>query len=141
MNLALHFYLLNDNFSPEYAQANHDGEESENNPLYDWEDELFIGDLMAVDLKRDSSFNLEGFLPDDQPFSHEVKQMFTIELTSDSGQKAHLGVSESILDHFDWQEEGDQATLKVYIKAHEPHGNHAPGIYIASKEFPKELVF
>lgn len=36
MKLKAHFYLLNIDFSPEYAEANHNGEESENNIKYEW---------------------------------------------------------------------------------------------------------
>ena len=42
MKINAHFYLLNDDFSPEYAEANHGGKESDNNPLYEWEDEFSV---------------------------------------------------------------------------------------------------
>lgn len=141
MKVALHFYLLNENFSPEYAEANHGGQESENNPLYEWEDELEVKNLKQVELLRDSGFTIEGYLPDESPFAAQFKNMFTIRMTTDEGQLAHLGVSESILEKYELHETEDQTTIKAYIKDYEPHGNPMPGLYVASKEFPKELVF
>ena len=44
MILSAHFYMLNDDFSPEYAEANFEGKESENNPAYEWEDELELSE-------------------------------------------------------------------------------------------------
>ncbi|TNE56317.1 MAG: hypothetical protein EP338_00300 [Bacteroidetes bacterium] len=139
MLLKLHFFLLNEDFSPEYAEANHDGKESENNRLYEWEDALEIREVKQVDFERNGQVLLQGVLPNDEAFSHLVAGMFVIRIETEEGQEAKLGVSESILDRYEWDE--NEALLKVYIKDYEPHGNPAPGIYIASKEFPKELVF
>ena len=42
MKLVAHFYLLNEHFSQEHADAQHNGEESENNYKIEWEDELAL---------------------------------------------------------------------------------------------------
>lgn len=141
MKAILHFYLLNDDFSPEYAESNHGGQESENNPLYEWEDELEVKDLKKVEVLRDSSFTIEGYLPDESQFSAVFNNMFGIRFTTSDGKLAHLGVSESILEKFELLEQEGQSIIKAYIKDNEPHGNPMPGLYVASKEFPKELVF
>lgn len=141
MILHLHYFLLNENFSPEYAEANNQGKESENNPRYEWEDELEIKDLKRADIQRDVPIRLEGHLPNEEFFSVDLTNMFAIELETADGQLARLGVSESILDHFEDVPGDGERTLNIYIKDYEPHGNPVPGIYVASKEFPKELVF
>lgn len=141
MKLNAHFFLLNEHFSPEYAEANHGGKETENNQKHEWEDELEIKDLVSVSINRNANIPLQGYLPNDDFFSVEATNMFQVELTTEKGEKAYLGISESILDSFELNETTELSTLNVYIKDYEPHGNPMPGIYIASKEFPKELVF
>lgn len=141
MKLTAHFYLLNDNFSPEYAEANHGGNETENNPFYEWEDELEVSNnLTSTELIRDGSFTLAGEMPDGESFSTEVSNMFLLKLKLDNGSEGYFGVSESILDRYTLEGETDQV-LKVYIKDYEPLANPMPGVFIASKEFPLELIF
>lgn len=141
MKLTAHFYLLNDNFSPEYAEANHGGNETENNPFYEWEDELEVStNLTSTELIRDGSFTLAGEMPDGESFSTEVSNMFLLKLKLDNGSEGYFGVSESILDRYTLEGETDQV-LKVYIKDYEPLANPMPGVFIASKEFPIELIF
>jgi hypothetical protein len=135
MTLNLHYYLLNDNFSPEYAEANFNGEESENNPKYEWEDEIEIQDVSQFDILRNSILPLNGELSSGESFSYDVLNMFAIHIKTNDGKEAFLGVSESILDSFEVKEN----KINICIKDYEPHGNPLPGVYIASKEFPKEL--
>jgi hypothetical protein len=135
MTLNLHYYLLNDNFSPEYAEANFNGEESENNPKFEWEDEIEIQDVSHFDILRNAILPLNGELSSGESFSHEVLNMFAIHIKTNDQKEAFLGVSESILDSFEVK--GNK--INIYIKDYEPHGNPLPGVYIASKEFPKEL--
>lgn len=141
MKLTAHFYLLNDHFSPEYAEANHGGKETENNPLYEWEDEMEVSDgLASTELIRDGEFRLAGELPDGTPFDEPVVKMFLLQLKMENGAEGYFGVSESILDSYTLEGESDQI-LKVYIKDYEPLANPMPGVFIASKEFPKKLIF
>lgn len=142
MKLTAHFFLLNDHFSPEYAEANHGGKESESNPLYEWEDEMEVSDgLKEIEVLRNGSFHLAGELPDGELFSHSVEKMFLLALKMENGQVGHFGVSESILDSFTLEGDDNHQVLKVYIKDYEPLANPMPGVFIASKEFPKALIF
>lgn len=142
MKLTAHFFLLNDHFSPEYAEANHGGKESENNPLYEWEDEFEVSEgLASVEVVRKGTFHLAGELPDGKPFNCPVYEMFLLELKMQDGQVGHFGVSESILDSFTLEGDANHQVLKVYIKDYEPLANPMAGVFIASKEFPKELIF
>lgn len=142
MKLTAHFFLLNDHFSPEYAEANYGGKESENNPLYEWEDEMEVSDgLKEIEVLRNGSFYLAGELPDGEQFNHSVEKMFLLALKMENGQIGHFGVSESILDSFTLEGDDNLQVLKVYIKDYEPLANPMPGVFIASKEFPKALIF
>jgi hypothetical protein len=76
-------YLLNEHFSPEYAEAQHNGKESENNLRYEWEDEFAItSDVLSVTAIENASLPLQGEMPDGQIFSHEVSKMLLFEIAS-----------------------------------------------------------
>lgn len=140
MNCKVHFYLLNDDFSIEHAEANHDGKESENNRLHEWEDELEITtDVTGMEMHEQASFPLQGQFPNAKDFNFEIINMRLFELSGE--QQTILGCSETLLDSYDWAEEEGSYILKVYLKDYEPLTNPIPGIYIAVQEFPKELIY
>lgn len=135
MKLNAHFYLLNDDFSPEYAEANFNGQESENNPLYEWEDELDVNDVKNIEIIRKGEYPLRGEF-ESGPFEFNLPNMFLVVLELENGQQGAFAVSESILDSY--KHEGNR--LDVFLKDYEPMSNPIPGVYIAAKEFPKELI-
>ena len=138
MNCKVHFFLLNDDFSIEHAEANHGGKESENNRLYEWQDELEItSEVTGMEMHEDASFPLQGQYPNGNDFRFDIAKMRLFELSGD--QKTVVGCSESLFDSYEWIE-GENFTLKVYLKDYEPLTNPITGIYIAAQEFPKELV-
>ena len=135
-------YLLNEHFSPEYAEAQHNGKESENNLRYEWEDEFAItSDVLSVTAIENASFPLQGEMPDGQIFSHEVTRMLLFEIASSDAPTTFVGASASIVDSYEIDQSGVDIRLKIFLKDYEPMSNPIPGIYIASKEFPKELIF
>ena len=139
MNCIINVYLLNDHFSVEHAEANNGGKESELNRKHEWEDELKITtEVSGIVQHENVSFPLEGEMPDGSKFSHEVKGMRLFEIQGE--QSTYIGCSESILDSVEILEEG-QYNLRIFLKDYEPMSNPIPGIYIASQEFPKELIY
>jgi len=142
MKCTAHFYLLNEHFSIEHADSNHNGEESESNLKHEWEDELEITSNISEIVEHEkSSYFLQGSLPSGEHFKEEVKNMRIFELKTDGVDSTMLGCSESILDSFKLNETNDLFELNVYIKDNEPMSNPVPGIYIATNDFPKALIF
>lgn len=132
---------MNEHFSIEHAEAHHNGEESEMNPKFEWEDELSItNDISDIIIHENTIYPLQGEMPNGDSFRFEVPKMRLFELKSDIGS-TYIGCSESILDSFELEEVNDTYILKVIIKELEPMSNPTPGIYIAAQEFPKELIF
>jgi hypothetical protein len=141
MRCRIHFYLLNAHFSMEHAETHHDGEESEFNQMFEWEDELAItSEVEGIESNRYTTYPLQGVLPDGTQFSHEVSEMRLFEIKTVDQPITYVGCSESILDSYEIKEDNEQITLRVYIKDYEPMSNPVPGIYIAAQEFPKELI-
>ena len=83
-------------------------------------------------------YKIRGQFPDGKDFHFDITKMRLFELSGD--QKTILGCSESLFDSYEWIE-GDNYTLKVYLKDYEPLTNPISGIYITAQEFPKELMF
>lgn len=140
MKVTVHFFQMNSDFSPEHAEAHHDGKESENNLKHDWEDELEVSDnLESVEIIRKGIFTLQGHLADDTPFSYDIPNMFLIAMTLKDGQKGYMGVSESMMEDYEESGTKDHPIYKVYIRDYEPCWNEIPGVFIASNDFPKKL--
>ena len=137
-----HFYLLNDHFSIEHANENFNGEESELNRRYEWEDELEIKtEVSDVHVEENGTYVLQGELPDGDAFSNEIPKMRLFNIANGEQVVAQLACSESIISSFDIEKSEEALTVKIYIKDDEPLANPVPGIYIAAQEFPKELIF
>lgn len=142
MQCSIHFYLLNSDFSEEHADLHHGGEESEFNTLYEWEDELTVtSDVLSIETIPFASYPLQGVDPDGKEFAHDVENMRLFEIIANDGPNFYVGCSESILDSYSKENLDDEMIiLKVYLKDYEPMSNPIPGIYIASQEFPKDLI-
>jgi hypothetical protein len=141
MECIINVYLLNDHFSIEHANAHHDGKPSENNPLYEWEDEFKITtEVKEVLVKEKDTYVLQGEL-NNQAFSYEIPNMRLFYIHSDNAPVTVIGCSESILDKAELIEKDKQFNIVLTLKDFEPMANPIPGLYIAAQEFPKELIF
>ena len=90
---------------------------------------------------KDSSYFLAGSLGDGSNFSIEVPKMRLLKITSSDAPDLYVGASESIISEVRINRNENHLKMEIFIKDLEPMANPIPGIYIASKEFPKELVF
>ena len=135
-------FLLNEHFSPEYAEAQHGGKDSENNRRYDWEDEFAItSSVKKIEVLQGVEYPLRGVLPDGKEFSYDVPSMLVFKIVSEDAPETYIGASQSIVDRFEQEELEGKVRIRIYLKDYEPMANPIPGVYIASKEFPKELIF
>lgn len=142
MKCTIHTYLLNDLYSQELADSQNNGEQTPDNKKYDWEDEMNVSSRVNdVEELKDSSYFLAGSLGDGSNFSIEVPKMRLIKITSSDVQDLYVGASESIVSEVRINRNENYWKIEIFIKDLEPMANPIPGIYIASKEFPKELVF
>jgi hypothetical protein len=142
MKCIINVYYLNEHFSQEHADAHHEGKPSANNRKYEWEDEMKITtEVQEVVEHRKASFPLAGELPNGEAFSHDVSNMMLFEIISEGNPSTFVGCSESMLHSARSYTENDTFRVEIVIKENEPMANPIPGIYIASLEFPKALVF
>jgi len=142
MTCTIHTYLLNDLYSQELADSQHNGEQTPDNKKYGWEDELRVSSsVLEVIPLKDSTYLLAGTSADSKDFSIEVPNMRLIKIISSDAPDLYVGASESIISEVRINRNEIHWKIEIFIKDLEPMANPIPGIYIASKEFPKELVF
>ena len=61
MKCTIHVYLINELYSQEFADEFHNGNPSEDNKEYDWEDELSISsNVVSTEELSNSVYKLEG---------------------------------------------------------------------------------
>jgi hypothetical protein len=67
--------------------------------------------------------------------------MLLFSVFSDNAPTTYVGASQSIVDHFGIEDDKDKIVVQIFLKDYEPMANPITGIYIASKEFPRQLIF
>lgn len=141
MNCKIHIHLLNELFSQELADEKHGGKESADNLRYDWEDELDITSAVTlVQEQTDAVYTLAGYDENDALFSYEIPAMHLFEIHSETDPITYVGASKSIVDHCTHTSDSKGHTIRIFLKDYEPMANPVPGIFIASKAFPKALI-
>ncbi len=141
MKCTIKVYCLNQFYSQEIADRDHNGLPSEDNREFDWEDELKVSsNVETANEKQGATYVIAGQMGDGSTFSYDVPNMRVVEILSSDAPVLQVGVSESILDEVSIEQIQDELLVSFFIKDYEPLANPIPGIYIASKEFPKELI-
>lgn len=141
MKCQVNVYLLNALFSQKLADESNNGKEDADNRKFLWEDELAITtEVKSVIEHSDVSFPLQGVMPDGEEFSIDVRGMRLVQISSVDGPDVYVGASESMIDRLEVEKKEGDFSIRLYLKDDEPYANPIPGIYIASKEFPKELI-
>lgn len=141
MRVKAHFFLVNEDFSPEFADANYDGEESENNLRYYWEDALEIkGECSDIEELKQSEYVLQGMIGEGEHFSFSIPNMRQLLVKGEDGSVTPLAFSENIFHEFTVDEEEGVHIIRVYFKDYEVFSNPIPGVYITAADFPEELA-
>ena len=141
MNCKIHIHLLNELFSQELADAQHNGKETADNLRYEWEDELEItSEVTSVVEHQTATYTLAGYDENNTLFSYEIADMHLFEIHSADHAPTFVGASKSIVDHCELTQEQNTYKISIFLKDYEPMANPVPGIFIASKSFPKALI-
>lgn len=139
MRFTASFYKLNDDFSPEYAEAQNNGEPSANNRLYEWEDELALkNQIISVETEEKSAFILRG-QRDGNEFEEKIDDMTIFNIVGEDGSVTEMACSRELIEKYELLE-NNEFKLEVFLKGTEPLSNPIPGVYIALQKFPKSLI-
>ncbi|RFC54935.1 hypothetical protein [Brumimicrobium aurantiacum] len=140
MKCTARFYKMNYDFSPEFAEAHHDGNESENNRFYDWEDELALtNEVKDIEVIEEGVYQLQGE-KGGEAFTEDIKNVVLFNIIGEDDSVTQMACSKSLVMKFDVEKTENEINLSVYLEEMEPLTNPIPGIYIAIQDFPKFLV-
>jgi hypothetical protein len=130
--------MNNELYSQEFADEHHNGEESADNKLYEWEDEMNIrAEIAEVDVEENAIYTLRGEKGDGEVFEIDIPEMLIFNFISEDNAVTQIACSQSLLDSYDLII--NDKILTIFLKG-EPYANPIPGLYLASKSFPKELI-
>ena len=142
MNLHLHFILVNSEFNQGIADDLNEGQESEDNIRYLWEDELKVSEpVKEFKIRNNAIYTLAGHFPDDKEFSFEIWDMTIVDCLTVNEKSMQFAVSKKILKKTEKivNEEAGETHLYFYLKDLLPLENPMEGVYIIKQDFPKEL--
>ncbi len=142
MNLHLHFILVNSEFNQGIADDLNEGQESEDNIKYLWEDEFKVSEpIKEFKIKNNAIYTLAGLFPDDKEFNFEICDMTIVDCLTENGGNMQFAVSKKLLKRTEKivDEKTDETHLYFYLRDALPMENPMNGVYIMKHDFPKEL--
>jgi len=143
MKVTITIKLVNSQFNQDIAMAINDGEESEDNIKYLWEDEFEVkGEITSFKIKNNTTYQLEGYLPDDSKFSYTIPDVTIVECIDVSGNISQFPISKRLIKSTDKTEDAKtkDVLFSILLTDKYEHENPMDGAYILKSDFPKDLV-
>ncbi|HTL83267.1 MAG TPA: hypothetical protein VL651_16245 [Bacteroidia bacterium] len=130
---------INPSYSQELADKHHNGEETEDNYKYNWEDEFEIAEEVSdFRILNNTVYKLEG-MKDGEKFSYDIASMTVIECETKSGVSRFAASRSLIKDTKKNIAKDGDVTFYLILKGGKKVVNPMDGIYIAEHDFPIEL--
>lgn len=117
----------------------HNGEESEDNTRFQWEDELLVRGIQNIQVSDSNTYDLIGIHPSDGEFTYAIAHMRVVNLCHEGSQHTTIAVSERLVSSFSLEETSEAYILNIELKDDEPFINPIAGVYIANRDIPSEL--
>ena len=141
MKVTLNIKLVNSKFNQAYADKDNEGEETEDNIKYLWEDEFDIkGNVTNFKVINNTSYLLKGLYPNDDEFCFEIPNMTVLECTMQDGSITLLPFSKKAISKTDKVDSKDGLYFNINLKSIYEIVNPMLGVYIIKEDYPKELL-
>lgn len=141
MIVTINVKLVNSQFNQAYADKENEGEETEDNIKYLWEDEFEVqGNVTNFKVINNTTYLLNGLYPNDDEFSFEIPDMTILECTLDNGSTTLLPFSKKAISKTEKKETKKSMTFYVHLKSIREVVNPMTGVYILKDDYPKELL-
>lgn len=141
MKVTINVKLVNSKFNQAYADKENEGEETEDNIKYLWEDEFEVqGNVTNFKVTNNTAYLLNGLYPNDHEFSFEIPDMTVLECTLDNGTTTLLPFSKKAINKTEKVETKIGFTFYVQLKSIREVVNPMTGVYILKDDYPKELL-
>ena len=140
MKVIIAVKLLNSDFNQSIADDFHEGEESEDNIKYQWEDEFIVqGDVSSFKIRNSSPYVLAGLYPNGEKFSFEILNTSIVECITEHGLQ-QFAFSKKLVKTTDKKDKpNSDVVFTIELKDDIPFENPMDGVYIFTPDFPKEL--
>lgn len=141
MIVTINVKLVNSQFNQAYADKDNEGEETEDNIKYLWEDEFEVqGNVSNFKVINNTTYLLNGLYPNDDEFSFEIPDMTVLECTLDNGSVTLLPFSKKAISKTEKVDTKKGMTFYVHLKSIREVVNPMTGVYILKDDYPKELL-
>jgi len=141
MKVTLNIKLVNSKFNQAYADKDNEGEETEDNIKYLWEDEFDIkGNVKNFKVINNTTYLLKGLYPNDDEFCFEIPNMTVLECTMDDNSVTLLPFSKKAISKTDKVDSKDGLYFNINLKSIYEIINPMLGVYIIKEDYPKELL-
>lgn len=141
MKVTINVKLVNSKFDQAYADKENEGDETEDNIKYLWEDEFEIqGDVETFKVVNNTTYLLKGLYPDDEEFCFEIPDMTVLHCTMEDGSETLLPFSKKAISKTEKVETKKGMTFNVQLKSVREVVNPMTGVYILKEDYPEELL-
>lgn len=141
MIVTINVKLVNSQFNQAYADKDNEGEETEDNIKYLWEDEFEVqGNVTNFKVINNTTYLLNGLYPNDDEFSFEIPDMTVLECTLDNGSTTLLPFSKKAISKTEKVDTKKGMTFYIHLKSIREVVNPMTGVYILKDDYPKELL-
>lgn len=141
MKVTINVKLVNSRFNQAYADKENEGEETEDNIKYLWEDEFEVqGNVSNFKVLNNTTYLLKGLYPDDEEFCFEIPDMTVLECTMDNGSVTLLPFSKKAIGKTEKIDTRNGMQFNVQLKSVREVVNPMTGVYILKEDYPEELL-
>ncbi len=141
MKVTLNIKLVNSKFNQAYADKDNEGEETEDNIKYLWEDEFEVkGNVKNFRVINNTTYLLKGLYPNDDEFCFEIPNMTVLECTMEDGSVTLLPFSKKAISKTDKVDSKDGLYFNINLKSIYEIINPMLGVYIIKDDYPQELL-
>ncbi len=141
MKVTINVKLVNSKFNQAYADKDNEGDETEDNIKYLWEDEFEVqGNVSNFKVINNTTYLLKGLYPDDEEFCFEIPDMTVLECTMDNGSVTLLPFSKKAISKTEKIDSKNELLFNVQLKSVREVVNPMTGVYILKEDYPEELL-
>lgn len=141
MKVTINVKLVNSKFNQAYADKDNEGDETEDNIKYLWEDEFEVqGNVKNFKVVNNTTYLLKGLYPDDEEFCFEIPDMTVLECTMDNGSVTLLPFSKKAIGKTEKIDGKNELLFNVQLKSVREVVNPMTGVYILREDYPEELL-
>lgn len=140
MKVTIAVKLLNNDYNQSIADDFHDGDESEDNIKYQWEDEFIVkGDVSSFKIRNNATYSIMGVYATGEEFNFNIPNTTIVECITEDGLQQFAFSKKIVKTTEKTDKSNSDVKFTIELKDEVPFENPVDGVYIVSTDFPKEL--